>query len=129
MPNARGKILIVDDDKDIRVGTRIRLQFSGYSVVEATDGMEGVQMAIEHQPDCILLDVRMPRMDGLTALARIRDNEATRHIPVLMLSASLVDQTAALDAGARFFLEKPYAGEKLLDAIQAATEAIEPSLS
>ncbi|MEO2035681.1 MAG: response regulator [Planctomycetaceae bacterium] len=115
-------VLMIEDDRDVRMGTKMRLQIAGYRTLEAENGLEGVATAIEQQPDVILLDVRMPQMDGLTALAHLRENALTRDIPVIMLSASLVDQTAALDNGARFFLAKPYQGPQMLEAISTALE-------
>ena len=63
-------VLIVDDDRDVRLGTRLRLQAAGYRTLEAENGLLGIAAAIEHSPDLVLLDVRMPSMDGLTAGAR-----------------------------------------------------------
>jgi CheY-like chemotaxis protein len=68
------------------------------------------------------MDVRMPRMNGLEALLRLQSSAATNAIPVIMLSASLADRQAALDAGARFFLKKPYQGEQLLAALEDALQ-------
>lgn len=113
-------VLIVDDDPDVRLGARLRLNAAGYKTLEAEDGLQGVAMAIEHQPDAILLDVRMPRMDGLTALKLIRNNDVTRNTPIVILSASHVDQTEALDSGAKYFLSKPYRGPLVVAAIDAA---------
>lgn len=116
-------ILIVDDDRDVRVGTRLRLQAAGYKTLEAENGVDGIAMAIENQPDAILMDIRMPKMDGLTALRLLQNNDTTRNTPIVMLSASHVDQSEALDSGARFFLAKPYQGPEMLAAIDAALSA------
>lgn len=113
-------VLIIDDDPDVRLGTRVRLNAAGYKTLEAEDGLLGIAMAIEHGPDAILLDVRMPRMDGLTALKLMQNNDITRNTPVVMLSASHVDQTEALDSGAKYFLSKPYQGSQMLAAVDAA---------
>lgn len=118
MPETK-RILLVDDDRDILRGTSLRLRAAGYETIVAEDGAEGLVNAVKHIPDAIVLDVRMPHMDGLTALSKLRQSGATRHIPIIMLSASLVDQGPALDAGARFFLTKPYQGQSLLDAVAA----------
>lgn len=115
------RILLVDDDHDILKGTSLRLRAAGYDTVSACDGNQGVAAAITHQPDAILMDVRMPNMDGLDALERLQQCEQTEDIPIVMLSASLVDQQAALDAGARFYLTKPYDSKTLLAAIASAT--------
>ena len=116
----RNRILVVDDDQDIVRGTRLRLDIAGYETFAASNGEEGIASAMALNPDAILMDVRMPQMDGLTALARLRTRAETKDIPVVILSASVVDRQAALDAGARFFLSKPYQGKKLLAAIESA---------
>ena len=134
VPSARGKgaadvaadlsdqrrILLVDDDHDILRGACLRLRAAGYATMTVGDGEQAITAAVENQPDAIVLDVRMPKKDGLTALGELRSSSATRDIPVVMLSASVVDEKRSLDAGARYFLRKPYRGNDLLAAITAA---------
>jgi DNA-binding response OmpR family regulator len=119
MPEAK-HLLLIDDDQDIVAGACLRLRAAGYDVVSATDGEQGVAAAESMHPDAIVLDVQMPRMNGIAALNRLKAGIDTRNIPVVMLSASLSEQTAALDAGARFYLRKPYRAQTLLAAIDAA---------
>ena len=121
------RILLVDDDDDIRQGASLRLQAAGYQPITACCGEEAVAAAVENRPDAIVLDVRMPRMDGLTALAQLQQGEDTKHIPVVMLSASVGDRQASLEAGARFFLDKPYQGKTLLAAVETAIAESAPS--
>ena len=97
-----------------------RLQCAGYHTLEAENGESGVAIAAEKRPDAILLDVRMPVMDGLTALSELRKREDTKEIPVVVLSACVNTQQTALETGARFFLAKPYEGKDLVAAIDAA---------
>lgn len=118
------KILIVDDDHQISAGTSVRLRAAGYETVIAHDGVEGLANAHHHRPDAIVLDVKMPFMDGLECLSRLKQDPNTMNIPVVMLSASVVDEEAALDAGARYFLRKPFVGKLLLEAIDAATNEV-----
>ncbi len=113
-------VLMVDDDQDILHAACMRLRAAGYKTLEATDGEEGIATAIRGQPDLIVMDVRMPRKNGLDALADLKHRTDTQHIPIVMLSASIVDQAAALDAGARFFIRKPYNGMTLIQAVQTA---------
>ena len=113
-------VLLVDDDQALLDGTRLRLRSCGYKTLDANDGIQGVAAAIKLQPDVIVMDVRMPRMDGLSALRELQENEQTKEIPVVVLSASLSDQQRALDAGARFFITKPYEGKDLVRAIESA---------
>ncbi|MEX1231699.1 MAG: response regulator [Planctomycetaceae bacterium] len=113
-------ILVVDDDEDVRVGTSMRLKMAGYQTIMACDGEEGVETAVKSTPDAVILDVRMPRKDGLSALLELKARPETCHIPVVMLSASLPDERAALDSGAQFFIRKPYRGPNLLTAMNYA---------
>jgi len=116
----KAQILIVDDEPDIVEGARMWLEAAGYSTNTARNGVDGVKQAKDHPPDAIVLDVRMPKKDGLRVLTDLRDRPETRNIPVVMLSASLVDQQRTLEAGARFFLRKPYTGKDLVAAIDGA---------
>lgn len=114
------KILLVDDDRDIILAVRIQLEKQGYEVLTADDGEQGLASAIAHRPAAILLDIRMPKMDGLCTLARLREHGDTRRTPVVMLSASLIDRRRALDLGARYFLDKPCDRDDLVAALRAA---------
>lgn len=114
------RILLIDDDKDIVQAIAIRLIAMGCTVITALDGQEGYAKALSELPDAIVLDIRMPGMNGLETLKMLRDHSKTASIPVVMLSASLMDQKEASDRGARFFLEKPYDAETLKAAIQTA---------
>jgi CheY-like chemotaxis protein len=120
-------VLMVDDDREIVRGACLRLQAAGYRMLTAGDGEAGIVAAIVNHPDVILLDVRLPRRDGLSALSHLKRQPETKDIPVVMLSASVVDQQAALDAGARFFLRKPYRGDILVQAIGTALTTKDPS--
>ena len=115
-------ILVIDDDHEIAKGAQLRLRGAGYHALTAADGNTGVAAALQHEPDAIVLDIRMPQMNGFSAMAQLRQNDNTKEIPIVMLSASVVDKQAALDAGARFFLSKPYQADKLLAAIDAAIQ-------
>jgi DNA-binding response OmpR family regulator len=114
------RVLVVDDDHDIVESIRIRLHAAGYETLFAYDGQKGFESAVKNNPDAILLDVRMPEMDGMTALAKLKRDHDTQGIPVVMLSASLIDQHAALRAGADFFVIKPYSATNLLATLDAA---------
>jgi DNA-binding response OmpR family regulator len=113
-------LLMVDDDREIVRGACLRLQAAGYRMLTAGDAETGIAAAVANHPDVILLDVRLPRRDGLSALSELKRRSETKQIPVVMLSASVVDQQAALDAGARFFIRKPYRGDMLVQAVRTA---------
>jgi len=111
------RVLIVDDNQEVVRATSLRLRAAGYETIAAYDGDQGVDAAVQNRPDAILLDVRMPVKDGLSALSELKRREDTREIPVVMLSASVVDQQSALDCGARYFVRKPHDGRQLVAAL------------
>ncbi|QDT05567.1 Response regulator PleD [Rubripirellula lacrimiformis] len=113
-------VLVVEDDDAIRHGTAMRLNFNGYKVLTANDGEQGTQLAGQHFPDLILMDIRMPRMDGLTALSLLQQDPRTKDIPVIMISASPGDQEKSLECGAKFFLTKPVPNGSMMAAIESA---------
>jgi CheY-like chemotaxis protein len=112
-------VLIVDDNEEIVHAAKLRLRAAGFDTLSAYDGAAGVASAVTNLPDAIVLDVQMPVMDGLKALATLHARTDTRNIPVSMRSASIVDKQPASDAGARFFLKKPCDGVRLVNALTA----------
>lgn len=117
-------VLIVDDDREIARGLMYRLKAKGYLVETAHGGEEGLAKANHAPPDAIILDIRMPDVDGLTVLSRLKEGGKTRSVPVIMCSASLVDQKDALERGASFFIQKPFDAVVLIAAIEAVTPTI-----
>lgn len=113
----RDRVLIVEDDEDIRSGTFIRLEAAGYDVIEACNGKQAVQKAESESPEIIVMDIRMPVMDGLTAMKHLSQREQTSRIPIIISSASLPERQLAIDAGAKCFLPKPHLGHTLLNAV------------
>ena len=108
----------------------LRLQFAGYSVMSADDGQDALNKIDLQKPDAIVMDLRMSRMDGLSALNSLKMRPNTSHIPVVMVSASVIDKRRALEAGARFFISKPYNSCDLLDALEVSlSEASKESLA
>ena len=112
-------ILIVDDEQEVRSVIRSRLQASGYTTIEAADGRQGVELVKTRKPDLVLMDIRMPVMDGYAALHIIKADETTRNIPVVMLTAVVneLHERATKGIGADGYVTKPFTPEKLLDAI------------
>ena len=90
------RVLIVDDERAIAQAIGIRLRSCGYEVIYAVNGQEGLLTATSQQPAAIILDMRMPVMDGMEALGQLKQQDETRHIPVIMVSASLIDKPVAL---------------------------------
>ena len=113
-------ILVVDDDREVSHCLALRLNSAGFQVVSASDGVEGLKVARSSKPDAIVLDVRMPNMDGLTMLKELRTESGIKHTPVVMLSASIRDQHDALQAGANYFVRKPYSAAEVLSAIESS---------
>jgi CheY-like chemotaxis protein len=104
-----GRVLVVEDDDDIRKVYALWLEESGFEVIEARNGAEGVLRAVDQQPEAVLMDVAMPHMDGVEATRRLRSDPATAQMPILILSAYATqpDRERALAAGADEFLVKP----------------------
>lgn len=121
----RRRVLLVDDDRDIVRGVGIRMRAAGYDVLVAHDGRAGMAAALRAAPDAIVLDMRMPVMDGMAVLDELRRHAETAGIPVVVLSASVVEKgkVRALELGARYFLEKPFDAPRLIEAVDAAIAA------
>jgi DNA-binding response OmpR family regulator len=112
-------ILIVEDDPKSLKLARDLLQVSGYETIEATDGEQGVELAKTKNPDLILMDLMMPKMDGYNACSKIKADQATKVIPVIMLTAvgHELNKKFAMEMGADGYITKPFTREELLDAI------------
>ena len=117
------KILIIDDESDIREVAAMSLEtVSGWGVLQANSGMEGMRIAQERSPDAILLDVMMPDMDGPTTLQLLRSNDATAGIPVIFLTAKVqsADRKRFAELGVAAVLSKPFDPMSLGDQIAEA---------
>ena len=115
------KILIAEDERDIRDLIAFTLRFAGHEVVTASNGEEAVQMAPQANPDLILMDVRMPRMTGYEACRAIKANPNLKDIPVVFLSAKGQESEiqTGLEVGAEEYLLKPFAPDQLTDRVKA----------
>ncbi|GAA5702864.1 response regulator transcription factor [Streptomyces avermitilis] len=113
------RILIVDDEPAVREALQRSLAFEGYDTEVAVDGADALEKATAYQPDLVVLDIQMPRMDGLTAARRIRGAGTTT--PILMLTArdTVGDRVTGLDAGADDYLVKPFELDELFARIRA----------
>jgi signal transduction histidine kinase len=113
-------VLVVDNDHEVSSCLSVRLRAAGFEVISAYDGEEGLALALDHHPDAVVLDIFMPKKDGLEVLRELRANESTASIPIVMLSVDIYDQHLALEAGADFFVAKPYEAKSVLDAIESS---------
>ncbi len=113
------RILVVDDDRAVRESLRRSLSFNGYSVELAQDGREALDLIASDRPDAVVLDVMMPRLDGLEVFRQLRSTGDD--LPILVLTArdSVSERVAGLDAGADDYLPKPFALEELLARMRA----------
>ncbi len=121
MPTARPLVLVADDDDDIRALVAFRLQRVGYDVVTAVDGADALSLAVERRPALALLDVSMPKLDGYEVTRRIRLDEATRAMPVILLTARAqeADVARGFETGADDYVKKPYSPQELAARVQA----------
>ncbi|MEV7782492.1 response regulator transcription factor [Kitasatospora sp. NPDC088351] len=113
------RLLVVDDEPALRDALESSLAFEGYEVATATDGYEALESVEREKPDLVLLDIMMPRMDGLTAVRRMRSRGDS--VPVLMLTArdAVGDRVTGLDVGADDYLAKPFELDELLARVRA----------
>ena len=116
-PNKK-TILVVDDEKPIIDILVYNLKKEGYNTLEATDGEMGLNIAIEQRPDLILLDVMLPKMDGLTVCKRVKQ---TYNVPILMISAKdeEIDKIVGLELGADDYITKPFSVRELMARVKA----------
>lgn len=121
---AGSRVLIVDDDREIARAISLRLRNAGFTPIMAFDGQQGLDITQSDRPDAIILDLRMPVMDGFTLLERLQNSVHTRNIPAIILSADAADKARlkALRAGATYFVEKPYKAQDLIDALSVTLE-------
>jgi len=117
-------ILVVEDNEKSRKLVRDVLTFKGYEVIDAETGEEGVRLAQKRRPSLILMDIRLPGIDGIEALGQLRAEPATREIPVLAMTASVMteDRQKVMDAGFDAFQSKPI---KVKDFVIAVAQLLE----
>jgi two-component system response regulator MprA len=123
------RILVVDDDRAVRESLRRSLQFNGYTVQLAGDGQQAMEVLAMQRPDAMVLDVMMPRVDGLEVCRRLRGTGDD--LPILVLTArdAVSDRVAGLDAGADDYLPKPFALEELLARLRALLRRSPPDIA
>ena len=120
------KILLVDDDDDLRhIGQISLTRVGGFEVIEATSGIEALELARSEQPDLVLLDVMMPGMDGVTTLLELRDDGATAHIPIIFMTAKAQKREVEYyqELGAAGVIVKPFDPMRLPAQIREISEA------
>jgi DNA-binding response OmpR family regulator len=114
------RILIAEDERDIRDLITFTLRFAGHDVIPTSNGEEAYHTAVKEKPDLILLDVRMPRMTGYEACEHIKADAGTRHIPVVFLSAKGQESEVktGIEVGAEEYILKPFSPDQLTERIK-----------
>ena len=120
------RVLVVDDSEVIRELISVNLELEGFEVLTAEDGQDALDRIEQIQPDLVTLDVVMPRMDGFETAARLRANLATRHIPVVMVSAAAQegDLQRGREIGVNAYITKPFQPEELVQVVRDLTTAV-----
>ena len=122
------RILVVEDDRDIALSLRLKLERDGgFAVATAEDGATGLRLAQEQPPDLVLLDVNLPGMDGFEVCRRLRREPATAGVPVIMVTARIdeADRVAGLDLGADDYITKPFSPKEALARVRAVLRRAE----
>ena len=117
---AAKRILLADDEEDIKTVVTMFLESQGYEVLTAFDGLDALEKTRTEKPDLILLDIMMPVLDGYEVCKRLKEDATTGNIPILILSAAAHVESVdrGLKAGARDYIVKPFEPEKLLEKIE-----------
>ena len=120
------RVLVVDDEAPIRLLCRVNLEAEGMNVLEAADGIAGVETARAERPDVILLDVMMPGMDGWQVAEQLVEDEATSHIPLIFLTAraELRDRARGLELGGVDYITKPFNPVELASIVEGLLERV-----
>ena len=123
MTEAGKKILVIDDELQIRRFLRVALEANGYSIIEASNGKEGIYKTTTEHPDCIILDLGLPDMEGMKVLQTIREWSA---IPIIILSVrdEEKEKVAALESGADDYVTKPFSTRELIARIRTAVRRV-----
>ncbi|WP_421773265.1 response regulator transcription factor [Gracilimonas sp.] len=118
---AKQTILVVDDEKDLLDLIEYNLKKEGFAVLKAENGEEGIKIAKEHKPDLVLMDIMMPKMDGMEAVETMRADEDLKSIPIIFLTARSDEKTEVegLDKGGDDYITKPISTTKLISRIKA----------
>lgn len=117
----RGKVLVVDDEEYIQHILNFSFSAEGYQVITANDGEEAIEKAKSENPDVIVLDIMMPKMDGYEACRKLKTDPKTKHIPVILLTAKgrEVDRKLGNEAGADDYMVKPFSPGRLIERVEA----------
>jgi DNA-binding response OmpR family regulator len=121
VPREQPVVLAADDDEDILALVAFRLERSGYTVIQARDGQEALELALAEKPDLAVLDVMMPKLDGFELTRRLRAEASTNRMSIILLTARAQDADVAqgFEAGADDYIRKPFSPQELRTRVQA----------
>ena len=121
------RVLVIDDEAPIRLLCRVNLEAEGMEVLEAADGITGLEATVREQPDVVLLDVMMPGLDGWSVAERLLADPATEAIPIVFLTAraDLRDRARGIDLGGLDYITKPFNPVELASLIREVVSAVE----
>ncbi len=121
VPRTVPLVLVADDDEDILTLVALRFRRSGLEVILARDGEEALELIQTRAPDAAVLDIAMPKLTGLEVVRRLRDSEATKSIPIVLLTARAADKDVelGLEAGADEYITKPFSPQDLYACVQS----------
>jgi DNA-binding response OmpR family regulator len=119
-------VLVADDDEDILTLVALRFRRSGLEVILARDGEEALELIQTRAPDAAVLDIAMPKLTGLEVVRRLRDSEATKTLPIVLLTARAGDKDVelGLEAGADEYITKPFSPQDLYACVQSVLSAV-----
>ena len=119
-------VLLVDDEDTIRIMLKMVLELSGFQVYEAADGLQAIEQVKTHHPDIMVLDVMMPRMDGITVCKKLRSQTETADFPIIMFSGKSQEEAVqeGLAAGATHYLVKPAAPTEIISLIKKCLDRV-----
>ena len=118
---SKGTILVIDDEKDLIELVRYNLEKEGYDVIAATDGQSGLEVIKRHRPELVVLDLMMPGIDGLQVCQRLRADQRSARMPVIMLTAKATeaDRIVGLELGADDYITKPFSPREVVARVKA----------
>ena len=118
------RILYIEDNHENRLLVRRILEAEGYSMIEATDGPTGLEVAAQMQPDLILLDINLPEIDGYDLARRFRNTPGLQQVPILAITANVMkgDRERTLDSGCDGYIQKPIDVDRLPEQVRAALQ-------
>src|SRR4051812_20943714 len=127
---SQASVLVIDDEKDVLELVRFNLEKEHLDVITATDGQSGLEIGLNHKPDLVLLDLMMPGMSGLEVCKKLRGDERTSRVPIIMLTAKAAeaDKIIGLEMGADDYITKPFSPRELLARVRAVLRRGGPEL-